>query len=301
VRIGLALGGGGAKGFFHIGVLKALTSLGIKIHSISGTSIGALIGALYALHLDAEKVEEVTLNILNKYKREIEALKSYGGSSDVEEKRLFLEKSFDFVKEIYLWNLRIIRPYLVNPKPFLRVFRELLGLATFNECKLPFQCSAVDLIKGELISLERGFLYKAVMASCSLPGFFPPLRMREKLLVDGGVLAPVPSLLLKEKVDFIVGVSLESAWVPYQETKNAVEVMFMVDRIRYKRIFEETIKEVNFLISFPHAPFKWTDFDKAEDFIEMGEKETLAKKDEFIKILKRHRRRKIFFFFLGRR
>ncbi|RKY45790.1 MAG: hypothetical protein DRP81_02780 [Candidatus Omnitrophota bacterium] len=301
MRIGLALGGGGAKGFFHIGVLKALTSLGIKIHSISGTSIGALIGALYALHLDAEKVEEVTLNILNKYKREIEALKSYGGSSDVEEKRLFLEKSFDFVKEIYLWNLRIIRPYLVNPKPFLRVFRELLGLATFNECKLPFQCSAVDLIKGELISLERGFLYKAVMASCSLPGFFPPLRMREKLLVDGGVLAPVPSLLLKEKVDFIVGVSLESAWVPYQETKNAVEVMFMVDRIRYKRIFEETIKEVNFLISFPHAPFKWTDFDKAEDFIEMGEKETLAKKDEFIKILKRHRRRKIFFFFLGRR
>lgn len=301
MRIGLALGGGGAKGFFHIGVLKALTSLGIKIHSISGTSIGALIGALYALHLDAEKVEEVTLNILNKYKREIEALKSYGGSSDVEEKRLFLEKSFDFVKEIYLWNLRIIRPYLVNPKPFLRVFRELLGLATFNECKLPFQCSAVDLIKGELISLERGFLYKAVMASCSLPGFFPPLRMREKLLVDGGVLAPVPSLLLKEKVDFIVGVSLESAWVPYQETKNAVEVMFMVDRIRYKRIFEETIKEVNFLISFPHAPFKWTDFDKAEDFIEMGERETLAKKDEFIKILKRHRRRKIFFFFLGRR
>jgi len=301
VRIGLALGGGGAKGFFHIGVLKALTSLGIKIHSISGTSIGALIGALYALHLDAEKVEEVTLNILNKYKREIEALKSYGGSSDVEEKRLFLEKSFDFVKEIYLWNLRIIRPYLVNPKPFLRVFRELLGLATFNECKLPFQCSAVDLIKGELISLERGFLYKAVMASCSLPGFFPPLRMREKLLVDGGVLAPVPSLLLKEKVDFIVGVSLESAWVPYQETKNAVEVMFMVDRIRYKRIFEETIKEVNFLISFPHAPFKWTDFDKAEDFIEMGERETLAKKDEFIKIVKRHRRRKIFFFFLGRR
>jgi len=301
VRIGLALGGGGAKGFFHIGVLKALTSLGIKIHSISGTSIGALIGALYALHLDAEKVEEVTLNILNKYKREIEALKSYGGSSDVEEKRLFLEKSFDFVKEIYLWNLRIIRPYLVNPKPFLRVFRELLGLATFNECKLPFQCSAVDLIKGELISLERGFLYKAVMASCSLPGFFPPLRMREKLLVDGGVLAPVPSLLLKEKVDFIVGVSLESAWVPYQETKNAVEVMFMVDRIRYKRIFEETIKEVNFLISFPHAPFKWTDFDKAEDFIEMGERETLAKKDEFIKIVKRHRRRKIFFFFLERR
>lgn len=301
MRIGLALGGGGAKGFFHIGVLKALTSLGIKIHSISGTSIGALIGALYALHLDAEKVEEVTLNILNKYKREIEALKSYGGSSDVEEKRLFLEKSFDFVKEIYLWNLRIIRPYLVNPKPFLRVFRELLGLATFNECKLPFQCSAVDLIKGELISLERGFLYKAVMASCSLPGFFPPLRMREKLLVDGGVLAPVPSLLLKEKVDFIVGVSLESAWVPYQETKNAVEVMFMVDRIRYKRIFEETIKEVNFLISFPHAPFKWTDFDKAEDFIEMGERETLAKKDEFIKIVKRHRRRKIFFFFLGRR
>ncbi|HDN85956.1 MAG TPA: hypothetical protein ENG49_01895 [Candidatus Omnitrophica bacterium] len=301
MRIGLALGGGGAKGFFHIGVLKALTSLGIKIHSISGTSIGALIGALYALHLDAEKVEEVTLNILNKYKREIEALKSYGGSSDVEEKRLFLEKSFDFVKEIYLWNLRIIRPYLVNPKPFLRVFRELLGLATFNECKLPFQCSAVDLIKGELISLERGFLYKAVMASCSLPGFFPPLRMREKLLVDGGVLAPVPSLLLKEKVDFIVGVSLESAWVPYQETKNAVEVMFMVDRIRYKRIFEETIKEVNFLISFPHAPFKWTDFDKAEDFIEMGERETLAKKDEFIKIVKRHRRRKIFFFFLERR
>jgi len=301
MRIGLALGGGGAKGFFHIGVLKALTSLGIKIHSISGTSIGALIGALYALHLDAKKVEELTLAILNKYKKEIEVLKGYSGSSEVEEKRLFLEKSFDFVKEIYLWNLRIIKPYLVNPKPFLRVFKELLGLATFNECKISFQCSAVDLTKGELISLERGFLYKAVMASCSLPGFFPPLRMKEKLLVDGGALAPVPSLLLRKKVDFVVGVTLESSCISHQEAKNAVEVMFMVDRIRYKKILEETIKETDFLISFPHAPFKWTDFDKAESLIEMGEKETLAKEDEFIKIIKKHRRRKIFFFFLGKR
>ena len=123
MKIGLALGGGGARGLAHIGVLKALEELKIKIDFIAGTSMGAVIGGVYALRPDAHHVAEVIQHELEEYKKELSSLKSFSSRSSVEEKKIFLEKSFSFAKDLYLWNLRIVKPYLVNPKPFFKIFR----------------------------------------------------------------------------------------------------------------------------------------------------------------------------------
>jgi NTE family protein len=290
MRIGLALGGGGAKGFFHIGVLKVLETLKIKLDFIAGTSMGALIGALYALHKDSLSVESLILGALEKYKGEILSLKNYSASSDVEEKKIFLEKSFNFVREFYLWNLRMIKPFLVDPRPFLKLFKELLGLNAFGDCKIPFLCSAVDLNQGEIVTMGKGLLYKAVMASCSLPGIFPPLRLKDKCLVDGGILLPLPASFLKDKVDFIIGVNLIYPWEGFKDIKNAVDIMFIVDRIRYRKILEDNLKEAHFLVFPQHLSFTWADFDKAQEIIALGEKEMLAKKKELMEAIRCHSR-----------
>ncbi len=290
MKIGLALGGGGAKGFFHIGILKALERLGIKIDYIGGTSVGALVGALYALYKDAGYVERRALQILEKFEKEIFNLKNFSASSEVEEKKIFLEKTFNFVKELYLWNLRMIKPYLVNPLPFVEIFKELFGRKTFKDCSIPFVCSAVDLYTGKASYIRNGLLYKAVLASCSLPGIFPPLKVGDKLYVDGGIVVPLPVEPLKKEVDFVIGVNLDAPWEVPKEVKNALEVMFLVDRIRYKKIVEETLKEVNYILYLKGKGFCWTDFDKAKLFIELGEKEILDNKERLIKILKKFSR-----------
>ena len=254
-------------------------------------------GALYALYQDAGYVEKIALNILEKYEKELAIFKNYTASSEVEERKLFLEKAYNFVKEFYLWNIKKIKLFLVSPSPFLKIFKELFGKKTFRDCKIPFLCSTVDLKKGEPLCLEEGTLFKAVLASSSLPGFFPPLRNKDKILVDGGVLLPLPVTFLKSRVDFIIGVNLEPERIPSEEVKNIVEILFRVERIRYQKILEDILKEVDYLISLKDTSLKWTDFSKAKRLIELGEKEVLDNQGKFIKILKKRFWRKIF---LGR-
>jgi NTE family protein len=275
VKIGLALGGGGAKGFFHIGVLQALESFNIKVDYIGGTSMGALVGALYALAPDADEVERVILTIMDKYRDDVFALKKLSASSDVEQaeqRKIFLEKSIDYVKKLYLWNLRMVKPYLVNPRPFIKILKELYGLRGFADCEIPFVCSAVDLKSGECCALESGPLGKSVLASCSLPGVFPPVKLKQMTLVEGAVLVPIPAPLLKDKVDMIIGVNLDTAWSFPKEIKSVIDVMFISDRIRYKKILADSLQDVDFLISLDNDSFSWTDFDRAEELIQLGRK-----------------------------
>ena len=293
MKIGLALGGGGARGFFHIGVLKVLETLPVKVDYISGTSSGAVFGSLYALRPDARHLESFSLNSLKKYRKAIAPLNNFSSYSDVEEKKVFLEKSINFVKEFYLWNLRMVKPFLIGSRPFVNLFKHLYGTNTFSACKIPFVCSAVDLREGNVCVLNTGLIYKAVMASCSSPGVFPPVKIGGNLLVDGAVLSPVPASLIKRHVDFVIGVDLEMPWNKDREIKNALDSMFSADRVRYKKIVEMSLCDVDFLISFKDS-FLWTDFHKAEELIRLGERYMNNVKEKLIKRIK-HSRRRYFF------
>jgi len=283
MKIGLALGGGGARSLAHIGVLKALEEANIRIGGVSGTSMGAVIGGLYALNPRVSWVDKSLREFLDKYKKDISLLKSYGTSSSVEEKKLFLEKSIRFVKDLYLWNLRIVKPYLVNPKPFFRIFKELFKKYHFKDCVIPFLCTAVDLFTGEEVIIKSGSMFKSIIASCALPGVFPPLRVKERLLADGGILIPLPAKVIRPYVDFVIGVSVESALNTSKDIKNALDVLFTVDRIRYKAIIEENRKEADFIISPSVSSYTWSDFDCIGEIVREGYLET--KKN--INILKR--------------
>jgi len=289
LKIGLALGGGVARGFYHVGLLKALEKLEIKIDVISGTSIGAIIGGLYALTQDANKVEDRLLAILNQHRKELSLLKTSFSATNVEAKTAFFEKWVDLAKEFYIWNLRIAKTSLVDLKPFLKIFRNLFEDFSFKDCKIPFYVTAVNLLNAEVVRIDSGPLYKGVLASSSYPGFFPPLRIEGKILIDGGVLMPVPAKIIRRKADFIIGVNLESTGYKFPLVRNAMDVMNLADRIRYKRIIEESLSGIDFLIAPNLENFSWGDFTIAGELVEKGESEMLQFGKELKASLKANR------------
>lgn len=178
--LGLALGGGGVRGLAHVGVLSMLDDLGIKISAITGTSMGAIVGAAYATG--------VPMNLL------IKALTKYAP-----------KKYVDF------WTLNILHQSLMKGDNFDRMLEELFGEKQIEECKIPFSCTAVDIESGTLVHLKTGLLWKAVRASSSLPFLLPPVLFQEHLLVDGGIIDNLPLPEIREYgTDVIMGSSIHS-------------------------------------------------------------------------------------------
>ncbi len=180
MKIGIALGGGGAKGLAHIGVLKVLQEHGIEPDMVAGTSIGALVGALYCLRGDIRPVEEFALGFEN---------------ADLSP---------------YLAP-RPSSSGLVSEKRIQRFLDGLLGDARIEDLKKPFFCPATDIRSGREFMLDRGGLARAVRASISVPVIFKPVGLRGRYLVDGGLINPVPVDVLKRNgAGFTIAVNVIS-------------------------------------------------------------------------------------------
>jgi NTE family protein len=177
LKVGIALGSGGARGLCHIGVIDILQSLGIRIDFISGASVGALIGAFLA----AGKLEE---------------LKKFAAP-------LTRKESFK------LADLMFPTSGLIEGKKIEGFLREHLGAIRIEDLKIRFACVATDFYTGREVILSSGDLVKAVRASISIPGVFKPVAMDGKLLVDGGVVNPVPVQVVRDLgAEFIIAVDI---------------------------------------------------------------------------------------------
>lgn len=178
LKIALALGSGGAKGFAHIGVLKAFEDAGIKFDIITGSSMGAIVGACYALGISCKELQERALKL---------------STSDILD--LKFPNSYGFIKGNKAEN----------------AIRELLGVKDkepkFSDCKIPFGCVAADIAKGELVSMVNGDIIPSVRASFSICGVFRPVEINGRKLLDGGIFCRVPvDLAYKMGADIVVAV-----------------------------------------------------------------------------------------------
>ncbi len=177
-KLGISLGGGGARGMAHIGLLKVLERENIKVSCVTGTSMGAVIGSAFALGLPIDNIEKSSL-------------------------------SFSKKKLLTLRNINLLHGSIVNPRIIEMALKILIGNKTFDDCKIPFEAVAVDVESGELVTLNEGKLIPALMATTALPSIFPSVLVDGRILVDGGVLENVPVLPLKKyKPDVVLGVSI---------------------------------------------------------------------------------------------
>jgi len=178
-KVGLALGGGAALGLAHIGVLKYLEEIDVKPTVISGTSIGSVIGGMYAAGLKVKKIEEIASQFDNKT-------------------QMLKLLSFAFQKSGIISHANIEK-----------FFRQYLGDKKIEECDIDFVAVTVDLIKGTLLFINKGDLVDAIQASISIPGIFNTFEANGTLMVDGGVRENLPLKPLQAyKTDYIISVNL---------------------------------------------------------------------------------------------
>ena len=177
-KIGYALGGGAARGLSHIGVLKVLEEHNIFPDIITGTSMGALIGALYAGGITISDIKQLALRL-------------------------------DFKRLVLLADITLPLSGLMGGKRVISLLKSILGDLTFSQLKYDFACVATDINTGEQVILREGSLIEAVRASISLPGIFTPVRIKGRYLVDGGLVNEVPVSVCRQMgAEYVVGVNV---------------------------------------------------------------------------------------------
>src|SRR6195952_463793 len=203
-KIGLTLSGGGAKGLAHIGILKAIDSAGLKIDYITGTSMGSIIGSLYAVGYPADSIEKMSRQI------NWDLILSNQASL----RTLFMEEKDEYSKytvELPWVNHRFLLPsgvlqgqelWLLLAEMFFPVYNQ----KDFSKFNIPFKCIGTDVGNGEAVVMGKGEITSAIRASMAIPTFFTPVEYDDKLVVDGGVVRNFPVRDVKEMgADYVIG------------------------------------------------------------------------------------------------
>ncbi len=291
LKIGLALGGGGVRGLAHVGIIKALEKH-ISIDIIAGTSMGSMVGAQYALDPDINVIEKRMLGLVNhKEVKEIENM--IGGYSPKDEKKVIVKELFSFVKRMVLFNIRAIKRWVFSGKEIDWIF-EYLGLDTdFEQVKIPFCCTSMDLRTGDEIISQSGSIKQAVLASVSLPGVFPPVKVGERLLVDGGIIGSVPVDAVKSMgADIIIAVGVEAQVDYNKKLGNGMDIMFQADAIRAYWLSDLRLQGADIVLYPEVGKISWAAFSKGEECIKAGEVIAAKMLPQILDLIKRKKREK---------
>lgn len=284
-RVGLVLSGGGAKGFAHIGVIRELEKAGVQIDYVGGTSMGAIIGGLYASGYRADEIEGIIRG---------QNFNSLLQDEIPRRQKPYFEK---FFLEKHAITLPIVGGTIGLPmglskgQSVLNLFTEILApvddITDFSKLPIPFYCIATDIETGEEIVLDKGSLALALRASGSFPSLLNPVEIDGRLLVDGGVVNNFPVDKMKEKgVDIIIGVSVEGDLFKRKELSSIVAVLMQIINFQMYKKSEEHIKKVDIFMRPKVTEYNVISFDKADEIIEGGTRATKPYKVVFDSIAK---------------
>ena len=267
LKIGLALGGGGARGACHIGVLKSLERRGIIPDVISGTSAGSMIGAMYASHANADIIEE-------KYTAHVngEDFKDLGFRyiPNNEKDDSVFSQVFKQMKNQYILMVSSTRKSLVKNERLAKAANNLFANSQFSDLKIPLIVTATDLISGKPMLYKSGNVVDAVVKSSSIPGFVEPTYIDNRMLLDGGIVFPTPVPPLIGECDFIIAVNISRGFDTNEEPDNIFEITNRARDISTLHLNSYLLKQSDFVISPEHKNLHWSAFDKTEEFIKNG-------------------------------
>ncbi len=267
-RVGLALGGGGARGLAQIGVLKVLVRENIPIDLITGTSMGSVLGGTYAFFGDAQKLEEVCLEYFPK----IPQLEGMGNFRRLpQSQKDAFSRVFNFLKKLYILKMGTTRTALIDNKVIKDLLDEVFKEYTFADLKVPFTAVATDLRNGEEVLIQHGQLVPALLASSAIPGIFEPVELNGRLLVDGNVTSQVPVLASRRLgADMVIAVNVE-ANIKDGKFRNGMEILFHVDDLRAAELNRIKLLEADVIINPMIGHLNWANFSKIKDCIRAGE------------------------------
>lgn len=286
-KIGLALGGGGARGLAHVGVIKALEREGIPIDFIAGTSVGSVVGAFYALYKDSKKLQVTAQQLadkMNQYQNQLDFTQFKKG-----EKRILpWAKLTDFIKRGYFLHTELRKTCLNDGTMMEQLYSEVFGESHFNETKLPFIAVTADLISGKELFLNEGKIIPALMASCAIPGIFPPVQFQNRLLVDGGIIDNVPVKAVRRMgANFVIASNISKELKRKTEFKNAIDILLRSEEITSKELRKVQLETADFVISPEIHYIDWWNFSKPKQCMRLGEEAANKVIPELQKIIRK--------------
>lgn len=226
-RVGLALGSGGATGIAHVLMLEVLDELGVKPSIVAGSSIGAVMGALYASGLSGKEIRDI--------------VSEFAGSGIDVFKTLVVGDTG--LKITDLVKLAIDEGGLLDSRGFLGFLKRKIKCFTFEESSFPLKIVAADYWSREAVVFESGDLLPAINASMAVPGLFPPVQIDGRLLVDGGMVNPLPYDLMVDECDIAVAVDVSGISVPDEKDEpDLLDSLFNSFQIMRESITREKIR-----------------------------------------------------------
>ncbi len=253
-KIGIAFGAGGARGIAHLLMIEALEELGIKPSVISGTSIGAVVGAFYAAGFNSKQMRETLNQLLNPK------------SDSVFD---FLLRS-DIIKLISMFDPQFIKSGFIKGDKFQKFLESNLKISKFEDLEIPLKVSATDYWQKEEIVFEKGDLLAAVRASYSIPGLFTPIKIKNRILIDGGAVNPLPYDLIMKQCDTTIAIDVTPSYsTNVQEMPPTFDSVFTTYQIMQNSIIQEKMKYIKPDIYIKPKIFdvRVFDFAKAESIL----------------------------------
>lgn len=280
-RVVLALGGGGSRGLAHLGVIRAFRERNIPIDAIVGTSMGAIIGAMYAETEDHElMLERIRTFFSSEQFNEIE-----GGNWRNTNVKDFWEQIFSRLKRQVVINVAMQKKSLGDIGDLNKAINNLIYVKTFKELKIPFACVSCDLKSGKKLVLKEDFLLPALAASSAVPGFLPPVEYNGHLLSDGLISSVIPTVEAREFGDIVVAVDVHQA-IPYQSNfNNALEILLRADLISSNYRSNLLAEKADFVISPDVGEYIWSDFNNWENIVMKGYAAGKSRADELINLI----------------
>lgn len=248
VKIGLAFGGGGARGYAHLGVVKAFEEYGLKFDFVSGTSIGSLIGAFYSNGWTFQQMYDMASKVKEK---------------EIRRSRIpFMPSTTDGIEEIVINGL---------------------GDIDVSESQIPFAVIATDIITTKECIIRRGNLAKAVAGSCAVPAIFQPVKFDDKLLLDGGLQNTLPSDIPKIfGCDYVIAIDVHSARNNGAKTTKYFDILGATMRVLMSKSARLGYRHAEVILTPETKRFKSTKLDGFEEMIEEGYKEAIDKMPQIL-------------------
>lgn len=259
-KIGLAFGGGGTRGFSHIGVIKAFEQFGLKFDYVAGTSVGSIIGAAYANGLTASEIFDIGKNLRT---RDIRTNKVF-----------FMPSKTDGIEKLIV---------------------DTFGDINIEDLKTPFSAVAVDIKSTKQVCISHGNLAKAIAGSCCVPGFFHPVEFKDKLLCDGGLQNTIPANIPRYfDCDYVIAVDCNSTRTYGTDSTKLLDVLGCTLRVLMKSNAVKGYVSADVMIATDNKRFKSMKLDGLDEMVEEGYRNAVDAMPQIMEIFSGGAKRKKF-------
>ncbi|MEJ7644088.1 MAG: patatin-like phospholipase family protein [Chryseolinea sp.] len=268
-KIGLTLSGGGSKGLAHIGILQAIDSAGLRIDYITGTSMGSILGSLYAVGYSGKEIEKAV--------RDLDWNFLFSGKPSMRTVNIDEKTEFDnYTLEVPFHNgkLKIITGIIEGQELWLKfqeLFLPIYDIKDFSKFSIPFRCVATDMSTGKPVVLDQGELVTAIRASMAIPSIFTPVDYKDTKLIDGGIVRNFPVSDVKAMgADFVIGVNVAHGLLKAKELNSAIDILYQIGFYKDADNNQQERNLCNILIEPPLRKFSASSFNSADSIIRIG-------------------------------